>query len=1277
MISTSFGGNVTIGGRSFTAIGNRDVLVSSVNASGALFWSNPVHFESSGADDHIYNSCYDSASATFSFCGTLDGKTIVKQGASSIDSVKYVSANYFVANFSATGARRWVYPDSGTTNSEANAVVSDENGFVYVAGRFNDSLEVDTTLYGSSIGDLFLLKIRISGGVLQWARKISGPGKEQVSSLVYDAASSRIVVLGNFEDSLFAGSSSIAPLVKGRKDVFAARYDAGGSLISLKTVLASTADIEVLDADIPKAGGGYVLTGRFNGSISGTSPTIITNGGYDILISRISSSDVALITKGYGGNSNEEGNEIEINVAGRSFVQATYESSTITFGSDTIRKSGVRDVCLLASLVNLNPLGGKGNGIMQLPTDQIYATAMSHSSGALVVGNRFRGRAKYGNAGTFTSPAGNFDMAFAQVVPSKIFCNTNVTLLYTGFRLVGIDQHLCSMQKGEVLSLADTSYDFQWYRKGVGSLLGDTTNEISISDAGVYFVEIKKMSGSTAICIDTFYTDSVIIDLLPQVNISDTSTCNNVSIAFALSTNPVFSSVTDSLFGKGIGNNRLNAYNPSIPGVGTGIDSVIFQRIDATTGCIGRDTAEVTVNARPVITISNVRAYCQGEPADTLKYASAPIIDKDWYSMINPTWGIKDSIVFRCDSLINGFHRVKYNVIDTNNCAHDTTISLQVKQRPTVSLNLSKASVCKNGSIFNLSGQSPTGGYFMGVGVLDSLTGRYDPDSTQYRSDTIRYVYTATNGCGDTATDILTIDTIPIVSFVFADTICDNDPIYILKATPEAKNPGETATFSGHPAVSGSNFFPRISGVGFHKVLFEFEDQRGCSDTMSSLVEVKNLPSVSLPNLGSFCENNGDTLFDVGTPKGGQYYYKQYLLVNDIFKPDTSYINYGVDTVYYVYADSFKCQNTAFNFVSIKQKPGLFVNQSFFDNLCNNSDSIALNSLGISVVSPPPANGGFFSFDSVNQIDHFDPIAYSQIPLLLRPALAFSYKDIVSGCSNTLGVYPDIKTSPRVAITHAGAACAGLDYNLTASGALEWEWSTGDTTTTITIVQDSSSTYWVKGKLGICFDSISTQVEITPGEMLYAKDDSVSLQKGSDVTLDPLARLYPEDTLKLIGTFEIYEGPKESRSFDTTAGVVNGLNSTIYYEPKLDFRRTDSSLYRICNVSCANICDSAKVIYYVLGNPYEFIPSAFTPNGDGVNDFWVVPGIESYLENEVYIYNRWGDLVYQAAPYENQWEGQTNKGIAGGKKLVDGTYFYVLKTNRGEPIKGTVELKTK
>jgi gliding motility-associated-like protein len=70
----------------------------------------------------------------------------------------------------------------------------------------------------------------------------------------------------------------------------------------------------------------------------------------------------------------------------------------------------------------------------------------------------------------------------------------------------------------------------------------------------------------------------------------------------------------------------------------------------------------------------------------------------------------------------------------------------------------------------------------------------------------------------------------------------------------------------------------------------------------------------------------------------------------------------------------------------------------------------------------------------------------------------------------------------------------------------------------------------------------------------------------------------------------------------------------------------------------------------------------FTPNGDMVNDFFIIQGIESYSSSDVVIYNRWGTVVFEASPYSNlqPWDG-TNRNS--GSKLPDGVYYYVVKAN--------------
>ncbi len=64
------------------------------------------------------------------------------------------------------------------------------------------------------------------------------------------------------------------------------------------------------------------------------------------------------------------------------------------------------------------------------------------------------------------------------------------------------------------------------------------------------------------------------------------------------------------------------------------------------------------------------------------------------------------------------------------------------------------------------------------------------------------------------------------------------------------------------------------------------------------------------------------------------------------------------------------------------------------------------------------------------------------------------------------------------------------------------------------------------------------------------------------------------------------------------------------------------------------------------------IPNVFSPNGDGKNDSFVIPGLELFAENELVILNRWGSHIYEKTGYLNQWTGEG---------LNEGTYFYVLK----------------
>ncbi|NIJ53263.1 DUF7948 domain-containing protein [Dyadobacter arcticus] len=80
----------------------------------------------------------------------------------------------------------------------------------------------------------------------------------------------------------------------------------------------------------------------------------------------------------------------------------------------------------------------------------------------------------------------------------------------------------------------------------------------------------------------------------------------------------------------------------------------------------------------------------------------------------------------------------------------------------------------------------------------------------------------------------------------------------------------------------------------------------------------------------------------------------------------------------------------------------------------------------------------------------------------------------------------------------------------------------------------------------------------------------------------------------------------------------------------------------------------------IIASPPFTLTNVITPNGDGKNDFFVVPVSPSSLE----MFNRWGKSIFKTTDYKNDW----------GKEISNGTYFYVVDTPQGNHCKGWVEV---
>ncbi len=119
--------------------------------------------------------------------------------------------------------------------------------------------------------------------------------------------------------------------------------------------------------------------------------------------------------------------------------------------------------------------------------------------------------------------------------------------------------------------------------------------------------------------------------------------------------------------------------------------------------------------------------------------------------------------------------------------------------------------------------------------------------------------------------------------------------------------------------------------------------------------------------------------------------------------------------------------------------------------------------------------------------------------------------------------------------------------------------------------------------------------------------------------------------------------------------------------------------YRLLVQNLAFICQPELVSDIVtLGSADIVIPNGFSPDGDGVNDTWEIQGLNGTTSYRLSVFNRWETKVYETTQYANDWTGTSNVStfISSGNKLPEGTYFYLLEFNDGQPpLTGFVYIK--
>ena len=255
------------------------------------------------------------------------------------------------------------------------------------------------------------------------------------------------------------------------------------------------------------------------------------------------------------------------------------------------------------------------------------------------------------------------------------------------------------------------------------------------------------------------------------------------------------------------------------------------------------------------------------------------------------------------------------------------------------------------------------------------------------------------------------------------------------------------------------------------------------------------------------------------------------------------------------------------------------------------------------------------------------------------------------GCANIQPVYTSV-TAPPVIVTNDFTACGQLQLSSVNPVA------GSDITAT--------ASYWIDA---------ATSQPISPDHIFkqtssyYVKLRSIAgcaVTKVAKVTIHPI----PEFTVTQPATVRI---PETINLANTVPLSANWTYS--YWEDSATTkslmnsqRLIKSGTYYIKSTN-SFFCTAIHPVVVNVEDAIILPANIFSPNGDGINDTWLIPLIDYYPDSQIEIFTRNGQSVYKSRGYAPVWDGRSNDG----KIVPVGVYYYVIKQNaKQKPISGTV-----
>lgn len=244
-------------------------------------------------------------------------------------------------------------------------------------------------------------------------------------------------------------------------------------------------------------------------------------------------------------------------------------------------------------------------------------------------------------------------------------------------------------------------------------------------------------------------------------------------------------------------------------------------------------------------------------------------------------------------------------------------------------------------------------------------------------------------------------------------------------------------------------------------------------------------------------------------------------------------------------------------------------------------------------------------------------------------------------CQDQISRDITVETAPPSDITTPGGnfeVCEGGSLQLAVAGTFDaYQWNTGGTTPTLDVTVPGE--YSVNLTSGGCVITSAVTVTSLPAPVVLVNADPVEVNEGASAQLG------------VIGLTTVFWSPPETLNDPTLTNPIATPTATTVYT----VQGTDDN-------GCPGM---ATVEVSVKGDLIitKLFPGKFISpnNGDAINAVWVVENILDYPQCSVSIYDDKGIQVYDAKPYNNDWDGTFN-----GKQLPDGVYYYIIRCDGEE-----------